>query len=135
MRIIILSPYPPSVSPSQRFRLEHYLPELSEKNISYSYQSFVDVKTWNLMFKHSDHLKKIWGVAVGFIKRFFLLFKIPWYDFVYIHREAAPAGPPFFEFIIAKLLRKKIIYDFDDAIWVRIASSGNPGVSYLKSTW
>ncbi len=87
------------------------------------------------MFRHSDHLRKIWGVAVGFVKRFFLLFKIPRYDFVYIHREAAPAGPPFFEFIIAKLLRKKIIYDFDDAIWVRIASSANPKVSYLKCSW
>ncbi|MEP4594778.1 MAG: glycosyltransferase, partial [Cyclobacteriaceae bacterium] len=27
-------------------------------------------------------------------------------------------GPPIFEWIIAKVLRKKIIYDFDDAIWM-----------------
>jgi glycosyltransferase involved in cell wall biosynthesis len=38
-------------------------------------------------------------------------------DFVFIHREAASIGPPVLEWIIGKILRKKIIYDFDDAIW------------------
>jgi glycosyltransferase involved in cell wall biosynthesis len=46
------------------------------------------------------------------------LFTVSAYDFVFIHREAAPIGPPIFEWIIAKLLAKKIIYDFDDAIWL-----------------
>ena len=40
------------------------------------------------------------------------------YDFVFIHREATPLGPPIFEWILAKVLKKKIIYDFDDAIWL-----------------
>ncbi|HEV8511851.1 MAG TPA: glycosyltransferase family 4 protein, partial [Cyclobacteriaceae bacterium] len=34
------------------------------------------------------------------------------------HREAAPFGPPIIEWIIAKIFKKKIIYDFDDAIWL-----------------
>jgi glycosyltransferase involved in cell wall biosynthesis len=46
------------------------------------------------------------------------LLKSPMYDFVFIHREAAPLGPPIFEWIMAKVLKKKIIYDFDDAIWL-----------------
>ncbi|GCC52041.1 glycosyltransferase family 1 protein [Chryseotalea sanaruensis] len=40
------------------------------------------------------------------------------YDLVFIHREASPLGPPLFEWIIGKVLKKKIIYDFDDAIWL-----------------
>jgi glycosyltransferase involved in cell wall biosynthesis len=40
------------------------------------------------------------------------------YDFVFIHREAAPLGPPIFEWMLAKIFRRKIIYDFDDAIWL-----------------
>jgi glycosyltransferase involved in cell wall biosynthesis len=39
-------------------------------------------------------------------------------DFVFIHREAFPVGPPVFELVISKMLNKKIIYDFDDAIWL-----------------
>ena len=54
------------------------------------------------------------------------------YDFVYIHREAAPLGPPLFEWIIAKIWRKKIIYDFDDAIWIPVASENNKIARYVK---
>jgi len=135
MKIIILSPYPPFVSPSQRFRFEHYLPDLAEKGIKYDYYSFVNLRIWHLIFRKGNNFEKGIGICWGFIKRFFLLFKIVGYDFVYIHREAAPIGPPFFEFVIAKILRKKIIYDFDDAIWVKISSSANPGASLIKCSW
>ncbi len=54
----------------------------------------------------------------GFIKRIYALMITPSFDFIFIHREVAPIGPPIFEWIIAKVLRKKIIYDFDDAIWL-----------------
>lgn len=39
-------------------------------------------------------------------------------DFVLIHREVLPIGPPLAEWILTKVFRKKIIYDFDDAIWM-----------------
>ncbi len=75
------------------------------------------------------------GIFMGFVKRFLLLFTLFRYDFVYIHREAAPIGPPVIEWLITKVFRKKIIYDFDDAIWVKLASVANPGVAGLKCTW
>jgi glycosyltransferase involved in cell wall biosynthesis len=39
-------------------------------------------------------------------------------DFVFIHREAAPLGPPVYEWFIVRILKRKLIYDFDDAIWL-----------------
>jgi glycosyltransferase involved in cell wall biosynthesis len=75
------------------------------------------------------------GIASGFLKRVFLLFSMSKYDYVYIHREATPVGPPFIEWMIAKLLRKKIIFDFDDAIWIEISSDANPFSSYFKCSW
>lgn len=58
------------------------------------------------------------AIAGGYFRRTIDLFRVFRYDYIYIHRWAATAGPPVFEWIIAKLIRKKIIYDFDDAIWV-----------------
>ncbi|MBL0274380.1 MAG: glycosyltransferase [Chitinophagaceae bacterium] len=55
------------------------------------------------------------------------------YSFIYIYREAAPLGPPIFEWMIARLLRKKIIYDFDDAIWIPVVSEYNKTLSWLKN--
>ena len=41
-------------------------------------------------------------------------------------------GPPIFEFIIAKVFRKRIIYDFDDAIWLPDPNETNPLIRILK---
>lgn len=84
---------------------------------------------------HDHHLLKTVGIMKGFARRIGLLFTLHRYDWVYIHREAAPVGPPVFEWLIAKVWRKKIIFDFDDAIWVSAASVANPGVAFLKCTW
>lgn len=78
-------------------------------------------------------MKKGWYVLAGFMIRLSDLFKMSQYSFVYIYREAAPLGPPVLEWIIAKLLRKKIIYDFDDAIWIPVTSEYNKTVSFFKS--
>jgi glycosyltransferase involved in cell wall biosynthesis len=44
-------------------------------------------------------------------------------------------GPPVFEWIIAKVFRKKFIYDFDDAIWLPNYSQSNVRFHQLKAYW
>jgi len=61
-----------------------------------------------------------------------MLFSLNKYDFVFIHREAAPIGPPIFEWLITKLFRKRVIYDFDDAIWISNTSEANHWVARIK---
>jgi glycosyltransferase involved in cell wall biosynthesis len=117
-RILILTPYPLHESPSQRFRFEQYFELLQANGYTYEVQSFLDSDNWRIFFSSKAALKKLIALTVGFAKRFKILFKSPMYDFIFIHREAAPVGPPFLEWILAKVLRKKIIYDFDDAIWL-----------------
>jgi glycosyltransferase involved in cell wall biosynthesis len=60
------------------------------------------------------------------------MFRMGKYDFVFIHREAAPIGPPLLEWIIARIHRKKIIYDYDDAIWIPSVSSSNKIALHFK---
>ena len=61
------------------------------------------------------------------------MFKVRKFDYVFIHREASMIGPPVFEFVIAKVLRKKYIYDFDDAIWLPNYSQSNAKFHRLKA--
>lgn len=88
-----------------------------------------------MLHLNNHHLQKGVGICWGFLKRFLLLFTIHQYDWVYIHREASPIGPPIFEWLIAKVWRKKIIFDFDDAIWLRLSSEANPLWPGLKCSW
>lgn len=62
---------------------------------------------------------------MGFAKRFFLLFSLAKYDVIFIHREATPIGLPWWEWIAAKLFQKRIVFDFDDAIWLPNVSKAN----------
>lgn len=133
MRILFLAPYPAFESPSQRYRFEHYLPYLKEKGIDYSYTPFLSKSAWAVFFKPGNTFRKAMGVLAGYARRFLQLFTLFRYDYIFIHREAAPIGPPVFEWIMAKLFRKKIIYDFDDAIWIPATSSYNKAASRLKN--
>ena len=129
-------PYPVKQAPSQRFRVELYLPELDKVGIKCEIQSFLDQQTWDKLYNKHDFLSKAWGVAKGFLRRWkVVLFDLSKYQFVFIHREAAPLGPPVFEWMIARVFRKKYIYDFDDAIWIPNTSESNRVVSWLKSFW
>lgn len=111
-------PYPLAWSPSQRFRFEQYLQILTQNRHTFKIQSFLDSHNWRLFFAPGKIPHKIFALSKGFSKRLFILFRAVSYDFVFIHREASPIGPPVIEWLLAKVLRRKIIYDFDDAIWL-----------------
>lgn len=132
MRILFLVPYPPGRAPSQRFRFEQYLDALTAHGHYYHLVPFLSVATWNILYKPGHAAAKALGILGGFARRVGLLFAVPAYDFVFVHREAAPIGPPVFEWVIAKVLGKKIIYDFDDAIWLANTSEANKIAAGVK---
>lgn len=132
MRVLFIVPYPTDEAPSQRFRFEQYYNELRASQATFDVQSFIDHKTWSILYKKGHQLAKVAGIMRGFLRRIILLFRVMRYDYVFIHREAAPLGPPVFEWIIAVMLRKKVIYDFDDAIWMPNVSDSNRFASRLK---
>lgn len=132
MRILFIVPYPPGKAPSQRFRFEQYLDFLTQAGYSYRLAPFLSDATWAILYKPGHTLAKVLGILLGFVRRVGLLFSVPAYDYVFIHREAAPIGPPVLEWLIAKVLRKKIIYDFDDAIWMKDPAGEQTFISQLK---
>ena len=133
MKVLILAPAPLSISPSQRFRYEHYINDPAiPSDLHFEHRSFFSYKAWAILFKKGYLLKKTAGVIAGLIRNLFILFTLNKYDAVYVHRGITPIGPPVFEWMIVRLFRKNLIFDFDDAIWVRSASVANPLVAGLK---
>ncbi len=125
MKILFITPYPTGEAPSQRFRFEQYFSELRKNGIDYDVSSFWDMKAWSILYSKGHWLGKFFGLLRGFSRRLSELFSLKQYDFVFIHREAAPFGPPLFEWLITKVFKKYTIYDFDDAIWLPNASENN----------
>jgi glycosyltransferase involved in cell wall biosynthesis len=131
--VYFIVPAPGNISPGQRFRFEHYLPIFKEKGIRFRVSNFYTLTGWNALYTPGNKIKKLFLVVAGLFRRWIDLFRLSGYSYVYLYREAAPLGPPFFEWVIAKILRKKIIYDFDDAIWIPFKSEYNKGASSLKN--
>ena len=118
MKILFLVPYPLKESASQRFRFEQYLEILLKYGHSYKVQSFLNSSDWKILYEKGKIARKVIVLGHGLIRRLFILFHINRFDLIFIHREAMPLGPPAIEWVIAKILKKKIIFDFDDAIWL-----------------
>src|SRR5215831_18488558 len=113
-KVLFLVPYPLQTAPSQRFRVELFLPELKTAGIQYSIEPFLDKRTGKILYQKGNFFLKAFGLFKGFVRRWWVLFfKLPFYEYIFIHREAAPVGPPVFEWMIVKLFGKKVIYDFD----------------------
>lgn len=132
-KIAFLVPYSLGIAPSQRFRVEQYFPFLDKNKVTYKVFPFLDDITNKILYKNGHSFSKITGVIQGFIRRLvFLFFQCYSYDIIFIHREATPIGPPIFEWTLAKVFRKKIIFDFDDAIWLP-AQEGSSFIQKLRN--
>lgn len=135
-KILFIVPYPVKHAPSQRFRVELFEPFLKEAEFQYNIAPFIDEETWDILYKGGSAFQKAIGIIKGYLKRWkTVLVDAPFYDYIFIHREAAPLGPPIFEWLMAKVLRKKIIYDFDDAIWIPNTTKENNLVAWFKAFW
>jgi glycosyltransferase involved in cell wall biosynthesis len=125
MKILFVVPYPLGEAPSQRYRFEHYLDYLSKNKIQYTIRSFWSNAAWKILYSPGSKHIKVYALICGLFRRLLLLFNLTQIDIVYIHREATPIGPPWFEWLVVHLFRKKTILDFDDAIWIPAVSSSN----------
>lgn len=135
-KVLFLLPYPVKHAPSQRFRVELYERFFTEAGLEYKFAPFMDTNTWKILYKGGSAAQKAIGIIKGYLNRWkTVLFEVPKYEYVFVHREAAPLGPPVFEWIVARLWRKKMIFDFDDAIWIPNTSSENKAVAWFKAFW
>jgi len=115
--IAFLTPYPTNTAPGPRFRFEQYYGILQNHRIRFKVFSFFSEPDYRKVRQQTGRAL-LWPLLKGVVNRLRTLPELLRFDFVFIYREACPVGPPMLEWIIAHIFRKKIIYDFDDAIWL-----------------
>lgn len=130
--ILFVAQYPENVSPGQRFRFELYKDFLKENGFNITMHSFLEENGYNIIHRQGMFFIKSWEVIKGYLRRVRLLFSLSKYDYIFLQREAAPLGPPIFEWFYAKVFKKKVIYDFDDAIWMEHISDHNSMAKRFK---
>ncbi|UAY52247.1 glycosyltransferase [Ferruginibacter albus] len=134
-KILFVVSFPKKLNSSARFRIELYEDILREHQFELTTKYFWSARLYSILYKKGNGVLKFLGLLAGFARRFALLPLLPKYDYIFILREATPIGPPIFEWLFTRVFRKKIIYDFDDAIWISQASKNNLIAKSFKATW
>jgi glycosyltransferase involved in cell wall biosynthesis len=131
IRVCALVPYPPDTTPSQRFRLEQWAPDLDAAGIHVDLVPFADDALMNLLHKPGRRIAKALSGAAAFWRRLRRMALLPGYDAVVIHRTVCLAGPAVLERVIARLGRP-VVFDFDDAIYLLHTTAANRAIGWLK---
>lgn len=135
MNILFLSTYPIDKGPSQRFRIGIYLDRLRKEGHHVEYRPFYSPEAWEILYVKGKFIKKAMTLVPGYFGRWRLLLQLKKWDTIVIQREVSPLGPPIFAFLAAKVWRKRIIYDFDDAVWIPNFTAENATFHRLKAYW
>ncbi len=131
MRVLAVVPSIYDTSPGQRFRIEQWEPILRESGVEITYAPFETEELRAVLYSGGKIVEKIGGVTRSMKHRSSDLDALRDFDLVYLFREAALLGPPWFERKIARS-GVPLVFDFDDAIFFSYKSPSNGYLSYLK---
>jgi glycosyltransferase involved in cell wall biosynthesis len=130
-RVLYIAMHRQHRSPSQRFRFEQYLDFLKRNGYNYDFSFLISPEDDKIFYSPGNTFKK----GIIFLKCFFKRLKdvlnANSYDIIFIQREAFMTGTTFFEKQFARS-KAKVIFDFDDSIWMQNVSDANKKFSFLK---
>jgi glycosyltransferase involved in cell wall biosynthesis len=132
MRVLALVPSIRDTSPGQRYRIEQWQSRLEQSGVEITLAAFEDQRLRDILYAKGHWLGKGIGVSKALARRLSTIGQSKAFDLVYLFREAALIGPSIFERLV-KLSRVPLVFDFDDAIFVRYRSPANGWLSALKA--
>jgi glycosyltransferase involved in cell wall biosynthesis len=132
-RILFIAHHRLDRSPGQRYRFEQFFEYLNEHGHYCHLANILDERDDKILYSKGKYFKKFIIAMQAYRKRWNNLRSIKKYDLVVMYREAILTRSTFFERRMAKS-GVPIIFDFDDAIWVKDVSAGNRWLSFMKNS-
>jgi len=123
MRVLFLIPHPPEGA-SGRYRILQYLPFLERGGITFVVRPFMSPGMYHVLYQPGRVGAKVAMTLAALSRRLADVVRSSRADVVVVHREALPLGTALLERMIASVC-PRMIYDFDDAIYLNHASRAN----------
>lgn len=118
-------------SPGQRFRCEQYIEFLEQQGFQVSYSNLIAEEEDEVFYSNGKFFQKLLLFIKAFRRRLRDVKRASEYDIIFIYREALMIGTTYFERRFVKS-GAKIIFDFDDSIWLNDVSQGNYKLKWMK---
>ena len=119
--------------PSSRYRVHQLIPGLEARGVACVVRPFVPDKHFLVFQQRGGSLRKAFVLLACVVGRVGDLFRCRRADVVVVQREVCPVGPPVFEALVA-WMRKPLVCDFDDAIYMYKPSMFTRLGNWLRST-
>ena len=117
--------------PSQRFRYEQYVDFLADEGLPTTFAPILREQEYAAMYRPGGLARKALVMGRGVLRRLWEVRAASRYDIVVVQREATQLGTAAFEAAVARS-QAKLVFDFDDAIWLPDASPANRRFAWLK---
>jgi glycosyltransferase involved in cell wall biosynthesis len=131
-KVLIVSLHRKDRSPSQRYRYEQYISFLEHHGFEFRFSPLLNEKDDRTFYSNSSLFRKGWIYFKALAKRTGDWWSANQYDIIFIQREALMTGSVFFEKRFGHS-KAKMIFDFDDAIWLHNVSTANRRFAFLKN--
>jgi glycosyltransferase involved in cell wall biosynthesis len=129
--ILIIADHRLNRSPSQRYRFEQYLNYFKSEGFDWELSEIITEKDDKLFYHPGNYLQKAWILLKSIFIRLKDLRRAKNFDLIFIQREALLLGSSYFEKQFYK--KNKVIFDFDDSIWLLDTSPENKKFEFLKN--
>lgn len=117
VKVMALASYPREAA-ATRFRLQQYVAPLTERGITMTIHPFFDAKAFAQFYRRDSWPRTIFELLKSGVARVLDLLPARRADLILVQREAMLFGPPWFEWMARKLMKRPMVLDLDDATYV-----------------
>ena len=121
IRVLALASYPLEAA-SSRYRILQFIEPLAERGIGVDFAPFLDRALFAALYEPKKLIPRVPLLALRALAHVAGAWRAARADVVFVQREAMLAGPPVVEWIAARMLRRPMVLDLDDATYIAYRS-------------
>jgi len=121
LRVLALASYPIE-SASSRYRITQFIEPLAAHGIDVTFSPFLDAPLFTDLYEPRRLVQRLPRLMLATFRRLGTILRAARADVVFVQREAMLFGPPLVEWVAARMLRRPMILDLDDATYLTYRS-------------